>query len=347
MKVLVISNMAPSINSPGVGIFVQNQVDALKSNAAISQLKFLAITSIEKGPVALLKKYGRLLVSLFSDAIFSRTRYDIVHVHYYFPTIWFALIYKLLRHQKAKIVVTFHGSDIYSYPKPSGIYRFPFRFVSHSVFVSNSLRQRFFVNTVPSDIICAGILGSYQEKNTIKNFDIIVVGMMNKNKGMDRLLAVLDDYEPGLRVAVIGQGEYVEAIKACNNVRHSVTYLGQCTPLEVADYINQSKYLLSLSRHESFGLVMAEAMACGVPVIATITDGSKEQLKEGLNGFFIPHSETQLITNTVKVIEHALASSDTIEYSKMSNAAAEHGKNYQLAEVVRNLVEVYRGVLRP
>ena len=97
MNVLVLSNMKPSDEHPMFGVFVDNQVKALQHTGQFKALLYLGISSMKKGKVALIGKYLKLFAALLWQAVFSRTRYDIVHVHYYFPTIFYAIAYKLLQ----------------------------------------------------------------------------------------------------------------------------------------------------------------------------------------------------------------------------------------------------------
>lgn len=62
--------------------------------------------------------------------------------------------------------------------------------------------------------------------------------------------------------------------------RHVVNDFGSQPSHSVADIVRQSKFMVNLSYNESFGLAMTEAMAMGIPVIATRTDGSLEQIED-------------------------------------------------------------------
>ena len=292
MKVLTLSNMAPSEASPTHGLFVANQVAAIDAQGQIEQLDFVAIRSTKKGPVALLRKYCGMLAQVLGKAVFGRHRYDVIHVHYFYPTIWFALIYKWLRNRSVKIVVTFHGSDIYCYSNPGKAYRFAAKRIDHAVFVSQGLRQRYSLPCKQSTVISAGILDVYQPSDTDKVYDLVMVGAVNHNKGTDRLMAVLADCKRPLKVAVIGDGDWLDKLKQRDWADHQVSCLGRLAPEKVCAVLNQSRYLINLSRNESFGLVMTEAMACGLPVVATLTDGAGEQVRHGEKRLFAGQSRT-------------------------------------------------------
>lgn len=333
--------MAPSPQAPVAGIFVQNQVDELAASGQFEHLKFLAIRSVQRGPVGLLKKYGHLLWSIFTKAILSRRRYDVVHVHYFYPTIFFALFYKWFRNPKAKIMVTFHGSDIYSFTPPGRLYRFAAKYIDKAIFVSDGLKARFHRKDQASAVISAGILPCFEQQRQTKAYDLVMVGSVDQNKGIDRLKLILEKTEQPLRILIAGDGPMVEALKSWQFEQHQLTVAGRCTPKALVPLMNQSRFLLSLSRHESFGLVMTEAMACGTPVIATATDGAKAQVREGHNGFLID-AQTDVVDKACEVIGNALFELDGQGYQQLSNNAVQSAQQHKLSSVVDALSGEYR-----
>lgn len=67
-----------------------------------------------------------------------------------------------------------------------------------------------------------------------------------------------------------------------------VFYLGELNKKELSDFYGRGKALLyPISWHEPFGLVMAEAMACGTPVIAYKMGSAPEVVKDGVTGFVV------------------------------------------------------------
>ncbi len=51
--------------------------------------------------------------------------------------------------------------------------------------------------------------------------------------------------------------------------------------------------MFHLSEKEAFGLVLLEALACGVPAIATDIGGIPEVIEDGVNGFLVPFGDVQ------------------------------------------------------
>lgn len=56
---------------------------------------------------------------------------------------------------------------------------------------------------------------------------------------------------------------------------------------------------VSASRSEAFGLAMAEALACGVPVVATATDGAREVVEHGVNGTIVPAGDAEALASAI------------------------------------------------
>ena len=92
----------------------------------------------------------------FTKYILSAERYDIIHIHYYFPTIICAVLYRFLRNSKIQIIVTCHGSDVYSFSPPNYLYKKLSKYVSFWLFTSSQLIEKFYRQVEHSAVICAG-----------------------------------------------------------------------------------------------------------------------------------------------------------------------------------------------
>lgn len=71
--------------------------------------------------------------------------------------------------------------------------------------------------------------------------------------------------------------------------------LGKIKQKELTNYYHAADVYISSSRHESFGKVLVEAMACGLPVVATATTGSQSIVIDGENGFLVPIGDHQTL----------------------------------------------------
>jgi len=346
MKILVVSNMGAKPSAPLLGGFVDQQVKALKNK----KLNICYYKMTWNGDSFLHKflKYPVFFLQFIFTHIFSIRKFDIIHVHYYFPTIICAVLYKAFRNNKVKIVVTCHGGDIYCYQPPNWFYRRLSHIVNYWLFTSQKLKDRFYREVSNADVVCAGyddnvfnINTNESDNETVRTIDCLLVGSLDKNKGIDRLMALVIAM-PKVKFSVVGTGSLQLQLEQCALKNENLSILGAMPPKILASRIKQAKCLLSLSRNESFGLVIAEANACGTPCIATETDGSNEQL----TGW--PYLVLQHDIQEVDIIEHlqkkitALLNLNVAEYQQLQSQAQSRSINYSLSNVVLTIEQQYQ-----
>lgn len=346
-NILIVTNMGPKPSAPFQGQFVKNQVDALSDlQPAYFYMRWHNDSLFNR-----LLKYPMLWLQFFSRFVLSRTTFDLIHVHYFYPTIWLALTYRWLRNPKVKIVVTCHGSDIYLYQPESALYKFTAKAVNHWIFTSQKLKERFFNQQVANTILPAGIhpvFGDVQlTSRAEKTFDVLYVGSLDHNKGMDRLLALLPGLfaaVPSLKIAVVGQGSYRPQLAAAAVQYPGLQLFSPKNPTELQHYYQDSRCFLSLSRNESFGLVMTEAMACYTPVIATSTDGSQAQINHGKTGFILSQlSEPELQQQLLATIQLLLTMPES-DYLQLQLAGRKIAEQYQVSRVAEELQRLYQSL---
>ena len=68
---------------------------------------------------------------------------------------------------------------------------------------------------------------------------------------------------------------------------------------KLINYYHAAEVYVSSSRHESFGKVLVEALAAGLPVVATATTGSKEIVQDGVNGFLVPVKDSETLARKI------------------------------------------------
>jgi glycosyltransferase involved in cell wall biosynthesis len=106
-------------------------------------------------------------------------------------------------------------------------------------------------------------------------------------KGFDEVLEVLPDLDADVSYVIAGGGNDIPRLQrkaARLGVAARVVFTGLFPEEEKTDLYNLADVYVMPSRGEGFGFVFLEALACGVPVIASRLDGGREAVREGALG---------------------------------------------------------------
>ncbi len=337
--------MGPKPSSPFQGKFVHNQVWALAAlHPAYHYMRWHSDSLLNK-----ILKYPVFILDFIWRYILSRRKFDIVHVHFFYPTIYLAILYKALRNRRVKIVVTCHGSDIYKYQPPGKLYRWCAAKVDQWIFASKALARHFALPVQRAEVLPAGINELFRQAEPVswqdKSIDVLYVGSLDQNKGMDRLLALLPVLKDK-KVVIAGSGPWLQQLQQAAQQFPNVLVVGPKDSAALKQLYSQARCFISLSRHEAFGLVMAEAMACYTPVIATGTDGSAEQIIDGVNGSLVPQQSEE--AEVIRQYQQALAAffaQPAEQYQKMQLNSRHSAEQYLLGQVVNRLQDIYQRVV--
>jgi len=143
-----------------------------------------------------------------------------------------------------------------------------------------------------------------------RDFAISFVGRLDKSKGQENLINVLPQIisiYPNLIIYFVGDGTEKKRLELrCIElkIQKNVCFTGSVSLNEVYDYMAKSLVHISMSAGEAFGLVNAEALAVGTPILANKVGGIEDILLEGQNGYSLDlEKEGDVIGKLKKIIE--------------------------------------------
>lgn len=133
------------------------------------------------------------------------------------------------------------------------------------------------------------------------SFDVLYVGGLSARKGMIYLFKAFELLRhPNKRLLLVGEkgADFEQVAAFLPEVQ--AQFLGAIPNLELKKYMSSAHVLVLPSVEDGFGLVMAEAMACGCPVIATENTGAMDLFDDGIEGFIVPIRDEQTLAKRLQ-----------------------------------------------
>lgn len=282
---------------------------------------------------------------------------DVVHVHYAVPNAVSAVLAReILDPQPLKVVTTLHGTDITligNDPNYLETTRFGIMRSDQVTAVSEDLRRATreqldipnLIHVVPNFVEPA----RYERAAThpgarrwAKPEEKILVHISNF-RPVKRVLDVVDVFERvrremPARLLLVGDGpERSRVEQRCRgcDMCDDITFVGNLTRVE--EILTGADLFVLPSRIESFGLSALEAMACGVPVIATNVGGVPEVVRDGIDGHLFAVGDVDAMAAAAVALLR-----DEVRWKTMSEAARTRALN-DFAEdaIVARYREIY------
>lgn len=286
---------------------------------------------------------------------------DLIHVHYAIPHAPCAYLAREVMGGKGpRVITTLHGTDITlvgSDPSFHEVVAFSLNRSDGVTAVSHKLRE------TTGELFCIS-----REIKTIYNFIDPTEYRRRENPALrarfaspsEKVIIHISNFRPLKRVdnvvrifhlvrqeipsvlLMVGDGpEWHHAYRVAHElgVEGKVLFLGQQE--RVVELLSVSDLMLLPSLQESFGLVALEAMACEVPVIASLTGGLPEVVADGETGYLLPPDRLK------EMAEKAVAVlSDPSLYSRLAAAGRQRAVElFHHEKIVPEYEEYYREVL--
>jgi glycosyltransferase involved in cell wall biosynthesis len=173
---------------------------------------------------------------------------------------------------------------------------------------------------------------------------ITQVSQMKPEKGVDDILEAARlalDEQPNLHFLFVGDGKHLNGYSArarALGMENHVTWTGLVTdPVGEGVFAATDVLCLPSRWQEAFGLVLAEAMSCEKPVVATRVGGIPEVVEDGETGFLVPRGDTAALARKLVLLARDPALRERLGRAGFRRAAA----LFDIGVNTRELLEVY------
>lgn len=375
MKVFVISKGMPTEKYPLNGIFEFDQAKALAKvghDVVMLVIDFRSRTykrdygwfSYEKDGVKVFELslplgiYRRalpflqcLLVRLYEKAVKSFGKPDIIHAHFYSIA---AIASILKRKFKIPLVVTEHSSKLNrNILEISGLdvklARKAYQNADRVVAVSNALARNLKNNLNVDAVVIHNIVDvsrfQYVKRTQKSGFTFISIGNLIELKGFDLLVEAFAEAfkdDKSVKLNIVGAGPEKEKLQHIVNqydLNNKIVLLDEVGRDKLKVLYPESDAFVLASKSETFGVVFIEAMATGLPVIATDCGGPSDFVNEQ-NGYLIPVNDKKSLVDALMKMRNNAYGFNSMEISEMCV------KKFSPENIGNALTNLYQTIIR-
>jgi colanic acid/amylovoran biosynthesis glycosyltransferase len=300
----------------------------------------------------------RLLHELLPPLAATKS-YDVIHCHYG-PNGTLALNWRDFKALQGQIITTFHGYDVNQLPKLHGADLYKKLFGGGELFTVGSefLKKRIIRLGAPEDRIVKlpmGVdLSRYRFAERRAKFggriQLLTVARLVEVKGIEyaiRAVAILKSKYQHIQYQIVGDGplrNFLEDLVLQLGIRGQVEFLGALSQEDIVEIYEAAHVFILPSvitqtgEEENQSLVLIEAQASGLPVIATRIGGNSESIREGRSGLLTPPRD---VDSLAEAIEQLLENPQT--WGRMGREGRAHVESCFCLETLNDqLMDLYR-----
>ena len=307
--------------------------------------------------------YDIALASKMADVI-KEEKLDVLHVHYAIPHAVCAVLARDMCGENIGIVTTLHGTDISVLGEDSTLQQSIKYGIDRSdivTTVSDALKVETYeriettkpietiYNFVDEEVFHPMDGSKLKREFGIREDERVLIHISNfrKIKNIPDIIDAFMKVREAMPAKLLLVGDGPEKHRVMDKLRDmpyksDVLFLGKQE--NIAELFSISDLKLLLSEKESFGLVLLEAMACGVPGIGTNIGGIPEVIEHGTNGYLVELGDVdavaqyaiELLSDEDKLTQFRMNALDTVQTKfKSEKIIEQYEKIYEKLAAVR------------
>lgn len=293
--------------------------------------------------------------------VLKQWKIDILHAHLFHPTVLGTVVGRLAG--VPVIVSTRHGIEIGGSLRDianASVAGFRDRTITVSEYVRQVELQRTRqgrskvivipngVNNQSLSVLDPALVASFRAEWNLTTDDIVIgtVARFVEQKGLGYLLAAAKKLRftyPKLKLLLIGDGPLEQQLRQKTlefGLGENVVFGGIRT--EIAEILSIMDVMVMPSILEGFGIAILEAMACGVPVVATDVGGIPEVVANGDTGILVPARSSEALAKAIGIL---LA--DPVIRKQMADLGRTRAVNeFDITRTISKIEDLYRLLLQ-
>lgn len=309
-------------------------------------------------------KFGNIRAYRQLKQIIDTEKYDIIHTHTPVGSVITRLAAKAARKNGTRVIYTAHGFHFFKgapllnwlvyYPVEKWMSQYTDALVTINQEDFELARKSFFaketfkINGVGVDLSRFKPASKREKKELRKEYDydkddfiLICVAELNKNKNQSFLLTQLNDLReemPNAKLILCGTGDLLDDYKK------KLEMLGLTNIVKLMGYRHDIDKLLQMSdlcvassRREGLGINLIEAMAVGLPIIASNNRGHREVVEHEVNGYLYPLADAEGFNKSVLSIytQQGLA-------KRASEKSTLRAQDFSLQKAIDSMSVIYK-----
>lgn len=293
----------------------------------------------------------------YADALLAKEHFDVIHAFFSVPCGFMA--WRLSKRYGIPYIVSLRGADVPGYserfaglyvflrPLIRNIWKHAARVIANSsglrlLALQTNTQQR--IDMIPNGIDTAEFRPDIaREVDGI--FRILCVSRITPRKGIRYLIEGFDllrkKNQSKMELWIIGEGDELPELRKLAQdlgLHQSVKFFGRVAHEKLASFYGLADVFVLPSLNEGMSNTMLEALASGLPIVATVTGGTEELVADGENGWYIEKESSADIASKLEIV---LTDADVRK--KMGGASRSRAEQMSWESVAKRYVEIYRG----